>query len=1122
MRPNPSNHIVIGIALCLGLFRCGNDLQLTGFDESEFPSTPVELRVTVGDGKIILNWAHSNGDSVDYFNIYRQTDSDTVLALLDTTSLLTYTDTNVNNGVVYTYAISAVRNELEGRKARSPAAMPTVFGVIINSGAEFTKSRSVVLTMIAPVGATFMKIANDSLFTNAVFEPYLAAKTWTLTAEDGEKSVYVHYRDSEENETFRPLTDTIILDTKATILSISEDTGGATKSAGDVIRFTISTGETRGTASVDIGQALSGINLFDDGSNGDVTRDDGIYQRDFIIPTGLEVVDANVIGHFADQVGNIAEELRADGLITIQNPPAAVTLLSPETIQDSPTSLRLSWTQSSAQDFASYKLYRSTSPNVTTSSTFVQSIETITQLSYVDTDLEQNTTYYYKLYVFDSSGLSSASNEVSGNTLLNQAPKAVTLLTPVPVEGSNTSLAISWTKSKDDDFASYRLYRSTAPGVTDTSTFVNTVETVTTLSLVDGDLSENTTYYYVLYVFDADGLSAPSNEASGTTSKNDAPDPVTLFAPEPVQGSTTSLNLSWTQSNEDDFASYKLYRSLTQGVSTSSTFVSSVELRSTLSLIDDNLQENTTYYYKLYVFDTAGSSAASDEVSGTTLQDEPPDAVTLFSPEQIQGSTTSLNLSWTQSNADDFASYKLYRSLTPGVTTNSTFVTSIESRNTLSVIDENLQENTTYYYKLYVFDSAGNSAASDEVSGTTLQDEPPDAVTLFSPEPIQGSTTSLNLSWTQSNADDFASYKLYRSLTPGVTTNSTFVTSIESRTTLSLVDENLQENTTYYYRLYVFDTGGNSTASSEVSGTPLQNQPPTPVTLLEPETIADATTELRLAWSQNTDSDFASYKLYRSLTPGVSTASTFVTSIQNNATLAYLDEGLQEGTTYYYVIYVFDTGGLKAASNEVDATTPVNEPPTPPTLFDPEPLQESPTTLRLSWTQNNDQDFASYKIYRSLSTNVTMSSTFVNSIAGRTTLSYEDNNLQEGTTYFYKLYVFDTGGLSSPSNEVSGATLQNEPPAPVALGQPTQVNGTTLRLSWSQSFESDFDSYRVFRSEASPVDTTQAPVGIVNAASTTSFDDSSIDLGVDYFYRVFVFDKDGLSAGSNEVTGKLE
>jgi len=85
----------------------------------------------------------------------------------------------------------------------------------------------------------------------------------------------------------------------------------------------------------------------------------------------------------------------------------------------------------------------------------------------------------------------------------------------------------------------------------------------------------------------------------------------------------SSLNLSWTPNGVDDadFVSYQIYRSTTAGVATDDTLVTSItgtSAQATNSYADTNLTPGTTYYYKIYVVNTAGVYAESKEASGTT------------------------------------------------------------------------------------------------------------------------------------------------------------------------------------------------------------------------------------------------------------------------------------------------------------------------------------------------------------------------------------------------------------------------------------------------------------------------------------------------------------------------
>lgn len=65
-------------------------------------------------------------------------------------------------------------------------------------------------------GAKEMMISNNKFFNNGVWEPYREVKEWNLSPGDGEKTVFVKFRDEAGNES-EVVSDNILLDTQAPI-----------------------------------------------------------------------------------------------------------------------------------------------------------------------------------------------------------------------------------------------------------------------------------------------------------------------------------------------------------------------------------------------------------------------------------------------------------------------------------------------------------------------------------------------------------------------------------------------------------------------------------------------------------------------------------------------------------------------------------------------------------------------------------------------------------------------------------------------------------------------------------------------------------------------------------------
>ena len=119
-----------------------------------------------------------------------------------------------------------------------------------------------------------------------------------------------------------------------------------------------------------------------------------------------------------------------------------------------------------------------------------------------------------------------------------------------------------------------------------------------------------------------------------------------------------------------------------------------------------------------------------------------------------------------------------------------------------------------------------------------------------------------------------------------------------------------------------------------------------------------------------------------------------------------------------------------------------NSPPSAVLLY--APTSATSSSLMLTWTMNNDNDFARYEIHKSTSPLFTISqNTLVATINVRTTTTYTAIGLASSTTYYFKVRVVDTGALYADSNEVSGTTLGTNTPPTLTNPSVTPLSGTT-------------------------------------------------------------------------------
>ena len=81
----------------------------------------------------------------------------------------------------------------------------------INNNSTHTNSRNITLNLLGS-GIDTMCISNTESCTN--YEPYTSTKSWSLTSGDGQKTVYVYYKDASGN-VIAELSKSITLDTTA-------------------------------------------------------------------------------------------------------------------------------------------------------------------------------------------------------------------------------------------------------------------------------------------------------------------------------------------------------------------------------------------------------------------------------------------------------------------------------------------------------------------------------------------------------------------------------------------------------------------------------------------------------------------------------------------------------------------------------------------------------------------------------------------------------------------------------------------------------------------------------------------------------------------------------------------
>lgn len=172
--------------------------------------------------------------------------------------------------------------------------------------------------------------------------------------------------------------------------------------------------------------------------------------------------------------------------------------------------------------------------------------------------------------------------------------------------------------------------------------------------------------------------------------------------------------------------------------------------------------------------------------------------------------------------------------------------------------------------------------------------------------------------WTVCNDETFKSYTLYRATSPGISQNpaeAQLLGVFENPSINAYVDESVIGSTHYYYTLQTMNVADMPSWSNEVQILTPSGTAPTP------SILSDSTDEISsyLWWTPCQDTDFTSYTLFRSNTPGIAsdTLSAIILAIYYGPeSTSYVDSGFY-GISAYYSIRTRNDFGQKSWSNEV-------------------------------------------------------------------------------------------------------------------------------------------------------------------------------------------------------------
>lgn len=375
----------------------------------------------------------------------------------------------------------------------------------------------------------------------------------------------------------------------------------------------------------------------------------------------------------------------------------------------------------------------------------------------------------------------------------------------------------------------------------------------------------------------------------------------------------------------------------------------------------------------------------------------------------------------------------------------------------------------------------------------------PPAVVILPPTALSASTvsdTAIDLAWTD-NAANEDNYEVERSLT-GTDTWSLIATIAANSTSYS--DTGLTQATEYYYRVRAVASGGQSTYSNVSSSVTSSLPIAAPSGLINSVFSQSA---ILLNWTDNSDNETL-FEIESS--PDGIGSWVLQQSVGANFTAIYVT-GLSASTLYFFRIRAVNALAQSGYSNTTSGAT-FSAP-----IVNPSGLTAvaaSATSINLNWVDNSDNE-TGFEIERSLTG---IGAWPLLTTVGANVTSYSDTSLTPATLYHYRVRAVNATVQSGYSNEASDTTNNTIPLAPSSLVA-TVVSQSTINLTWvdNSSLELSFELERSLTG-AAPWSLAATP-----AADATSYSDTTLSEGVEYFYRIRAHGTAGDSAYSNTASG---
>ena len=326
----------------------------------------------------------------------------------------------------------------------------------------------------------------------------------------------------------------------------------------------------------------------------------------------------------------------------------------------------------------------------------------------------------------------------------------------------------------------------------------------------------------------------------------------------------------------------------------------------------------------------------------------------------------------------------------------------IKSARITHYLDDDLKPGTLYHYRFATYNALGAaSVASEQSDVRTLPLLP--SVSFFST--AEAMPRSAKLVWRPHTDNSVVAYQLERR--KGGTDKWRKIATIKGRLNAEYIDEGLEDNTRYEYRLRSITYDGILSKPSDTAAV-ITKAPPKPVGAIKASQGKAGSIEID--WPVDADTKASYYRLYRA----TSSKGYYKLIADKLSTSNYSDKIKEPGKSYFYKVAGVSEDGLESDIEALQAAMGTTlEAPSAPTALKAMVENE---TVQLTWTPGDSRTL-SYIVIKTTDKGFLSSETQEFKNIKKPLII--DSSLQQGEAYTFTVIGMDKYGIrSAPSATV--------------------------------------------------------------------------------------------------------